>query len=88
MRIIIACMLACAQHGSSRAASHEPHERCDNNIEEPCGKISPRLHESSMMQEMNNTSSYFPSLQAHLELLDSKEADWRSALRRDASSTP
>jgi hypothetical protein len=41
-----------------------------------------------MMQEMNNTSSYFPSLQAHLELLDSKEADWRSALRRDASSTP
>lgn len=44
MRRIITCMLACTQHGSSRAASHEPPESHDNNIEEPRGKISPRFH--------------------------------------------
>ena len=88
MRRIITCMLACAQHGSSRAASHEPHEPHDNNIKEPFGKISPRLHESLMVQEMNNISSYFPSLRARLGLLNSKEVDWRSTLCQDASSMP
>lgn len=88
MRRIITCMLTCAQHGSSRVASHEPHEPHDNNIEEPCGKISPRLYHSLMMQEMNIISSYFPSLQARLELLTGKETDWRSTFCQDASSMP
>lgn len=89
MRRIITCMLACTQHGSSRAASHEPHEPHDNNIEEPCGKNHGGFMNLSLtMQEMNNISSHFPSLQARLKLLNSKETDWRSTLCQDASSMP
>lgn len=79
--------LACAQHGSSRAASHEPHEPLNNDIEQPCGKILPRLHVSLRVHKMSTTSSYFPSLQAGHQSLNSRKADLRIYGRADWRST-